>query len=144
WYRVLADRRSGALSCDCPPWTFNRNEDTEGRRACLHTDFANILATGTPAAQGGTVRASTTSPLLSATQTQWPGLRGDWQLQQADTRINTHPYHVVLLRLALGNGGVATGTVAFATRHHHTEAEMIGGVAGWAGYAIAAEVARLG
>jgi hypothetical protein len=139
WYRVLADRQSGALSCDCPPWTFNHND-----RTCQHTDFAVLLAAGIPAAPGGTRQSSTVSPLLSATQAQWPGLRGDWQIEQADTRINTHPYHVVLLRLSLGNGGTATSVVAFASRHCHTEADMIPAVAGWAGYAIAAEVARLG
>jgi len=84
------------------------------------------------------------SPLLTATQTQWPGLRGAWNIEQRDTQISTKPYRFVLLRLGLGNGGIATGVVAFASRHHHTETEMIGGVAGWAGYAIAAEVARLG
>jgi len=24
WYRVLADRNTGMLSCDCPPWTVRR------------------------------------------------------------------------------------------------------------------------
>jgi hypothetical protein len=144
WYRVLADRHSGSLSCDCPPWVFNRNHDAEGKRCCQHTDFGMLLATGTPTAERGTVRASTTSLLLSATQQQWPGLRGTWHIEQADTRVRNNPYHVVLLRLDMGNGGTATGVVAFASSHHHTETEMIAGVAGWAGYAIAAEVARLG
>src|SRR6266700_5694968 len=27
WYRVLADRQTGALSCDCPPWTFKQGQD---------------------------------------------------------------------------------------------------------------------
>lgn len=143
WYRVLADRQTGLLSCDCPPWVFNRQSDEEGRRSCQHTDFATLLAMGTPTAQG-TIHANTASPLLHATQQQWPGLRGTWRIEQADTRIRNNPYHVVLLRLNLGNGGTATGVVAFATQHHHSEQEMIGGVAGWAGYAIAAEVARLG
>ncbi len=139
WYRVLADRQSGALSCDCPKWIFNHNQ-----RTCQHTNFAAALVSGTPLSRGATVHVSTTSPLLSATQQQWPGLLGTWQIEEADTRINTHPYRVVLLRLAPGNGGTATGVVAFAERHRHTEREMIAGVAGWAGYALAAEVARLG
>src|SRR2546428_12161843 len=62
WYRVLADRQSGALSCDCPPYIFNRNHDAEGKRSCQHTDFATLLATGTPA-QSGTVQVNTTSSL---------------------------------------------------------------------------------
>lgn len=140
WYRILADRQSGALSCDCPLWVFNHNQ-----RTCQHTNFAAALVSGTPLTQGGaTVHVSAMPPLLSATQQQWPGLRGAWQIEQATMRINTHPYHVVLLRLAPGNGGTATGIVAFAERHRHSEQEMIAGVAGWAGYAIAAEVARLG
>jgi hypothetical protein len=143
WYRVLADRQTGLVSCDCPPWVFNRQHDAEGKRTCQHTDFANLLATETRT-QDGTVHSTTASPLLTATQQQWPGLRGNWHIEQADTSIRTSPYHVVLLRLDMGNGGTATGVVAFATQHHHTETEMIGGVAGWAGYAIAAEVARLG
>jgi len=139
WYRVLADRRSGVLSCDCPVWTFNQNQ-----RSCFHTDFGSLLATGTPTREQSTVHTSTVSPLLTATRQQWPGLRGTWHIEQADTRVQTQPYHIVLLRLGIGNGGTATGVVAFASRHRHTEAEMIGGVAGWAGYALAAEVARLG
>ena len=86
WYRVLADRQSGALSCDCPKWIFNLNQ-----RTCQHTDFAAALVSGTPLSRGATVHVSTTSPLLSATQQQWPGLRGTWQIEEADTRINTHP-----------------------------------------------------
>jgi len=143
WYRVLADRQTGLLSCDCPPYIFNRNHDAEGKRTCQHTDFASLLATGTRT-QNGTVHNSTTSPLLTATQQQWPGLRGTWRIERADTRIRNNPYQVVLLRLDMGNGGSATGVVAFASSHRHTEQEMIAGVAGWAGYAIAAEVARLG
>ncbi len=50
----------------------------------------------------------------------------------------------MLLRLALGNGGTATGTVAFCLRRPLTETRLQAGVAGWCGYAIAAEVARLG
>jgi hypothetical protein len=80
---------------------------------------------------------------LAATQIQWPGLRGTWNIEERDANIGEKPYHFVLLRLELGNGGTATGVVAFANAHHHTVNEMIPGAAGWAGYAIAAEVARL-
>lgn len=143
WYRVLADRRRGTLSCDCPPWVFNRNRSTEGVRSCQHTDFATMLASGNRT-QTGSIQTRTDSPLLAATKQQWPGLRGNWRIEQTDTTIRTNPYHVVLLNLALGNGGNATGVVAFANQHRHSETEMIAGVAGWAGYSIAAEVARLG
>src|SRR5689334_11473787 len=99
WYRVLVDRQSRLLSCDCPVWTFNRQTDAQGHRSCQHTDFGQMLIGGTPIQAGGRVQVSTTSPLLDATTTQWPGLRGQWQLQQAEAAINTHPYSVVLLRL---------------------------------------------
>lgn len=143
WYRVLADRQTRLFSCDCPPWVFNRNHDAEGKRTCQHTNFAAVLAMGTRT-QNGTVHSTPPSPLLTATQQQWPGLRGAWHIEQTDTRIRNNPYYVVLLRLDMGNGGSATGVVAFASSHRHSEQEMIAGVAGWAGYAIAAEVARMG
>jgi hypothetical protein len=62
--------------------------------------------------------------------------------QQRSCTIDNHPYQFVLLRLSTGNGTTATGLVAFAQRHHLTQASMVAGVTGWAGYAIAAEVAR--
>ena len=54
------------------------------------------------------------SQLLVATQEQWPGLRGYWSIEERDANIGTKSYHFVLLRLELGNGGTATGVVAFA------------------------------
>ena len=78
-------------------------------------------------------------------QAQWPGLQGQWTIEQKAARINNKPYHLVLVRLHLGNGsGSATGTVEFAEHHPITRERMLAGVAGWCGYAIAAEVARLG
>jgi hypothetical protein len=65
-------------------------------------------------------------------------------MEERDAHINGKLYHFVLVRLALGNGGEATGIVAFAQAHHHSVQQMIPGVAGWAGWAIATEVARLG
>jgi len=147
WYRVLTDRQSGVLSCDCPPWTFNQQHDVQGRRSCPHTTIASrLITTGQTVAPptGQVAPAASLSPLLTATQTQWPGLQGIWSIEERDAQIGPKPYHFVLLRLALGNGGTASGVVAFAHSHHHTETEMVAGVAGWAGYAIAAEVARLG
>lgn len=147
WYRVLTDRSTGVLSCDCPPWTFNRNQDAQGNRFCPHTRLAEQLLS--PVASENTrpqrtYTARTMPTLLRQTQAQWPGLRGQWSIEERVAPIGTKPYSFVLLRLELGNGGTATGVVAFAQSHHHTQAEMVPGVAGWAGYAIAAEVARLG
>src|ERR1700688_1761594 len=79
WYRVLADRQSGLLSCDCPPWVFKRQSDEEGHRACPHTIVTSRLATTVqsvaPASRQLTPSVSL-SPLLTAAQLQWPGLRG--------------------------------------------------------------------
>src|SRR5947209_7384592 len=75
WYRVLADRNSGALSCDCPPYIFNRNQDAEGHRFCPHTRVGEMLSTAAPAVLRTTNHPTNNHPLLTATQTQWPGLR---------------------------------------------------------------------
>ncbi len=152
WYRVLADRQNGALSCDCPPWTFNHQQDAAGHRSCQHTDIGMLLTGAAPTPTPLPARARTrpnahtaaTHPLIAATQEQWPGLRGTWSIEERDSSIGGKPYHFVLLRLALGNGGQASAAVAFARRHQPTLARMQAAVAGWAGYAIAAEVARLG
>ncbi len=147
WYRILIDPRTNALSCDCPAWTFAQRGT---RRECKHTDLALLLLTGpatTPASTAG-VRASARTvrvaehPLVSATRQQWPGLAGVWSIEERDLHIWNERYHFVLLRLVTGNGATATGVIAFASAAHPTVASQIAGVAGWAGYAIAAEVAR--
>ncbi len=146
WYRVLTDRQSGALSCDCPPFIFNQQQHAQGERACPHTQVGQRLAAGAENRQHrATLRRIETSRFIVATQEQWPGLRGNWSIEERDALMSNKPYHFVLLCLELGNGGgIATGTVAFSRRHTHTQAHMASRVAGWAGYAIAAEVARFG
>jgi len=149
WYRVLADRHTGNLSCDCPAWTFRQGENTA--RTCKHTQIAQLLVnaqgqvnvrrTGTPWERASGAAANT-NLLVQSTQQQWPGLGGRWSIEQRTTSVDNHPYNFVLLRLTTGNGTTATGLVAFAQRFHPTVASMVAGVAGWAGYAIAAEVAR--
>ncbi len=143
WYRILADRRTGSLSCDCPAWTFNQGG--EQIRTCKHTRVAQLLTTDqtSPIRGKQSDTVSEEHPLISATRQQWPGLGGLWSLEQRRSMIERIPYQFVLLRLAMGNGGIATGLVAFTERHHPTEASMVAGVAGWAGYTIAAEVARV-
>jgi hypothetical protein len=140
WYRVLTDRRTGALSCDCPPWTFNHDQ-----RTCTHSELgARLVGTGGNRPGDRAAAPSAVSPLITATQQQWPGLQGVWSIEERTAPIKDNPFRFVLLRLDLGNGGTAMGTVAFAERHHHSQAYIEARVAGWAGYAIAAEVARLG
>jgi hypothetical protein len=143
WYRVLTDRHTGNLSCDCPAWTFR--QDGGLARACKHTRLAQQLMgaqqPGTPVARASGPAAET-NQLIQATCQQWPGLGGRWGIEQRTHTFDNTPYSFVLLRLATGNGARATGVVAFAQRYHPTQASMVAGVAGWAGYAVAAEVAR--
>jgi hypothetical protein len=147
WYRILVDRRSGAVSCDCAPYIFNRQHDAQGHRRCQHTAIAALLSTA-PHETGTSHEIGSADtmvdPLLVATQEQWPGLRGTWSIERRTAPIQQHPYLFVLVRLEPGNGGEATGVVAFAEQHHPSEQRLQAGVAGWAGYAIAAEVARRG
>lgn len=143
WYRVLIDRQTRLLSCDCPIWTFNRQEDSRGNRACSHTEFTNCLLRTNQDRLRQPTSISNRS-LLTAVQTQWPGLHGEWSMEERDSSIGDKSYHFVLARLALGNGGEATGVVAFSNRHSHTTQEMIPGVAGWVGWAVTTEVAHLG
>src|SRR5207237_9498811 len=99
---------------------FNHHHDEQGRRFCPHTRLAErLVGAGEAVAResGPRTPAPLLSPLLTATQTQWPGLRGTWSMEERDAPIGTKPYHFVLLRLALGNGSLATGVVAFASRH---------------------------
>lgn len=142
WYRILAGRRSGALSCDCPTWVFNRQN-----RTCQHTDIATLLvqipSATIPATQAHRVRQ--TSPFIAATQAQWPGLSGVWEIEERQSRIGQHPYRFILVGLIPGNGGEPiTGAVAFAEAHDHPDIHLASRVAGWARYALAAEVARRG
>jgi len=150
WYRVLVDRQTGNLSCDCPSWTFRQDGGTT--RSCKHTQITQLLvnAPGQMNVQrAGTLlerasgAAANTNLLVQATQQQWPGLGGRWSIEQRTSIIDNHPYHFVSLRLTTGNGTTATGLVAFAQRFHATTESMVAGVAGWAGYTIAAEVARV-
>ena len=149
WYRVLRDRQTNLLSCDCPAWMFRRRGSTE--RSCKHTQLAHLLlnAQGTVDVQytGAPVErargaAAENNLLVQSTRQQWPGLGGRWSIEMRTSTFDQQPYRFVLLHLATGNGTIATGLVAFAQRYHHTQESMVAGVAGWAGYALAAEVAR--
>jgi len=150
WYRVLIDHHSGQLSCDCPAWTFRQNTGASGR-SCKHTRIAQLLMRpeqGVNAQRAGLPverargAAAAAHHLVQATRQQWPGLGGRWSFEQRTSAIDNEPYHFVLLHLTTGNGTTATGLVAFARRYHPTTESMVAGVAGWAGYAIAADIAR--
>lgn len=154
WYRVLIDRSNGNYSCDCPPWIFKQNNSsTTDDRGCSHTEFAQSLARLSNNQQHAPLNATVSSAAilsgqadanLIAVQEQWPGIRGDWHLEDRRWNIGGKPYAVHLLQLHSGNGDDAQGLVAFSTRHDHTDDQIKRGIAGWAGYAVAAEIARIG
>lgn len=150
WYRVLIDRHTSNISCDCPSWTFRQGGSAA--RSCKHTRLAQLLfnthglvdmqRAGMPVERASGTAAET-HLLVQATRRQWPGLGGRWSIDHRTGAIDNQPYHFILLRLTTGNGATATGLVAFARHYHPTTESMVAGVAGWAGYAIAAEVARI-
>ena len=152
WYRVLIDHQSGLLSCDCPAWTFRQGARSAGTvRSCKHTRSAQLLINSEgnvhtrlagPPVERASGAAAETNHLVQATRQQWPGLGGRWYFERRISTLENEPYHFVLLRLTTGNGTTATGLVAFARRYHPTTENMVVGIAGWAGYAIAADVAR--
>jgi hypothetical protein len=149
WYRILADRQTGALSCDCPPWTFK--QDAQARpsgRSCHHTRMAQQLSRARPLSAappaGAFTQGGALASLISATQQQWPGLRGEWSIEARVAEINEKPYMFFLLTLAIGNGGMATGVTGFAQWHRPTQQHVQTRLAMWSGYAIASEVARIG
>lgn len=150
WYRVLIDPRSGQLSCDCPAWTFRARGEGPAR-SCKHTRMAQSLLhpeggvdarVAGPPVERARGAAAETHPLIQATRQQWQGLGGRWSFERRAGAIENEAYHVILLHLTTGNGTTASGLVAFARRYHLTTESMVAGVAGWAGYAIAAEIAR--
>jgi hypothetical protein len=149
WYRVLADRQTGALSCDCPPWTFKQDaQATAAGRSCHHTRMAQQLSRVAPPSTTTHTEAFPQDidpvSIIDATRQQWPGLRGEWSIDGHVAAINEKPYLFILLSLAMGNGGRATGVIAFAQRHQPTQQHLQTRVAMWCGYALASEVARIG
>lgn len=165
WYRVLQDKESNALSCDCPRWLHKRGE---GERSCKHTEAVQRILTPPPPTNPivTPVRQiirhffpNITSPhandehpklpetphtqsLVTAARDQWEGLQGTWTIAERDTLVGHDAYRFVLLRLDSPNGLVGTGLVAFAHAHGLRTARLIPGVAGWAGYNVAAQIAQ--
>ena len=157
WYRVLADKLSGQLSCDCHTWVYKGDTEEDAQhneiRLCKHTRFARrLLSLQRAEGAATTIQPSaelqgvaTTHPLVAATQQQWRGLGGVWGIEQRTATIGSDGYELVLLSLRPGNGGLATGLVAFSHRHHDPRdyASMVPGMALWGGFSIASQVARM-
>jgi hypothetical protein len=144
WYRICADVHTAALSCDCVAWIKQRA--APGSRSCKHTRLAERLIDRTlytaPSQALRQAQPQDMDSLVEVTQQQWPGLAGQWSIEERKARIGTDNYQFVLLRLRTHTGYDATGVVAFAQRHATPLRDRQAAVAGWAGYAIAAEIAR--
>jgi hypothetical protein len=137
WYRVARHRRTRALSCDCPRWTFNQ----QGNRTCKHTDFAVSLLEGErPPVTGSDDHDA--HPFVTAVGEQFPGLRGHWQVREQSGRIAREPYRAVRLQFTSGNGDRVQATLALALGHRLSEAAIRGEIAIRLGYAIALELAH--
>ncbi len=165
WYRVLEDKVTHALSCDCPRWLHKRGN---GERSCKHTEatqrliapppptnpiitpvrhlirqfFPGIMS---PHAHDETPKVPDTphtQSLVTAARDQWEGLQGTWTIAERDTTVGHDAYRFVLIRLESPNGLVGNGVVAFAHAHGLQTARLIPGVAGWAGYNVAAQIAQ--
>lgn len=146
WYRQCLNARSPQsaggsfrLSCDCPSWTANQRGD----RSCKHTDVtAGLLAhrplrDARPVAGPGlpidTVRAM--QPLLQ-------GIQGRWRIEECAAPIGRPAYRFVLLEVVTPDGPEASAFVALAQRHEPHAQDIAAAVASWAGWAVAAEIAR--
>lgn len=143
WYRVAHHRRTRALSCDCPMWTFNQ----QGNRTCKHTDFAASLLARMPEpdrlASGETaVSDDDAHPYVCAIGEQFPGLQGHWQVGEQTGRIAREAYHIVRMRFTSGNGDQMVASLAFAERHHQSETAIRGEIAIRMGYTVALELAH--
>ena len=114
WYRVLADRHTGTLSCDCPPWTFKQDRQaTETERSCHHTRIAqHISQVALPSFETHLMPFSTDfdqSTIITATRQQWPGLLGEWSIDCHVAEINHKPYLVHTSQLTYGKWGNGNG-----------------------------------
>jgi hypothetical protein len=144
WYRLLLDPESASLSCDCRRWIYKRRD--QETRSCPHTELGERLLTGVPAAARGIAATDIDSEALVAATSRWwgNGLRGQWSVESRIADFNGNSYLFLLLRLRMGNGGEASGMIAFACHHTLSPQRLQDRVAAWCGYAIASEIARLG
>jgi hypothetical protein len=148
WYRQLIDahhpgRDDGGfqLSCDCPAWINNQSGD----RTCKHTQITTRLLHGFSLDRA---RAIAGPPLTLATvQAMQPliqGIHGRWRLAECEAPLAGAAYRFTLLEVSAPDGMQASAFVALARRHDPHLQDISAAVAAWAGWAVAAEIARLG
>lgn len=156
WYRVLRDRDTRVLACDCPRWVFAQTLDTAGNRTCKHIDFVRPLVAPPQPADATTLTALTAAafsradghPLVEATRQQWPGLVGQWGIEEREhVRMlgSGDFYHLVRLLLVTGDGVQASTVIGFADRHSRgadPHARVVRGTVAWGGYELGGQLAR--
>ncbi|HEU4326304.1 MAG TPA: hypothetical protein VFS21_24400 [Roseiflexaceae bacterium] len=148
WYRQLIDARqpyanNGAprLSCDCPAWINNQGGD----RTCKHTRMtAQLLGGVRPAGARAVAGDPLTITTVRAMQPLIQGIQGSWQVAEFEALLADAAYRFSLLQVQLPGGGAAAAFVAMARRHAPHLQDVSAAVAAWAGWAVAAEIARLG
>lgn len=146
WYRqlihgehpILADD-SLNLSCDCPAWINNQSGD----RSCKHTR----LTAGLLRDQRRPNARLVAGPLLTLTtviamQPLLQGINGQWRLEECEAPLAGKPYRFSLLEATLAGGMQASAFVALNQRHAPHLQDVSAAVAAWAGWGVAAEIAR--
>lgn len=145
WYRQLLHARQPHhadghpnLSCDCPAWCANQ----AGNRTCKHTELTAQLIVGHALLQVRPIDGpAVQSPIIVAMQPLLQGLAPTWTITEALTPIRDVTYRVTLVE----HGDSADAPSAFvATNRQHAQTlqDISAATAAWAGWAIAAEVAR--
>lgn len=149
WYRQLIharqphrDNNRVNLSCDCPAWTNN----VGGDRTCKHTAVTeqlllqNVFQNAQPVGQQDAVQIRN----VRAMQPLLQGIEGQWRIEECRAPIANSDYRFSLLEVRTDHGDVASAFVASAEQHHAITQDITAALAAWAGWAIAAEIARQG
>ena len=158
WYRVTLERHQHTFGCDCPKWTFQSQDIAH--RSCKHTQFVTSLlrpAQGRLPGQDGSRRRYTPPladvdettpdpgsdhPYVHAIQTQFPGLHGQWLVDERRGMISGDSYRIIQVGLESGNGDLLQASIAFAEAHQRTVQEQVDEIAIRLGYTISLELAQ--
>lgn len=148
WYRQCLDAQrlqnadaSLRLSCDCPSWMANQR----GNRTCKHTDITAGLLAGARLRDARPVSGPPLSvDTIRAMQPLLQGIQGQWRIEECAAPLARADYRFALLEVITPDGPQASAFVALAQRHGPHLQDVSAAVAAWAGWAVAAEIARIG
>jgi hypothetical protein len=147
WYRQCLDTRSPrptdgsfALSCDCPAWINNQ----AGNRTCKHTRISAQLLEGQIFTNAKPCAEPLTLTTVRAMQPLIQSIGGAWRIEECLTSVAGAPYRFSLLEVVAADGPQASAFVAMNMRHTPHLQDVSAAVAAWGGWAVAAEIARLG